>query len=186
MLSTTSGSSGERRSPRATPASATAPGRSTRWRAGVPVAAAPHAMPTASSSLSAFMHTPPTAGSLRGHVLEHLGERRHRVAGEEPAAGGDHRLGDRLGPSSSASVLIGVIAGTSIGGCRTCRPGSTKSGQICAHAWQPVQPGEQQRVAVAAGVHVVRRHHEHARRAGVDAEVAALARLDVDDDRARA
>ena len=32
--------------------------------ARVPVAAAPHAMPTASSSLSAFMHTPPTAGSL--------------------------------------------------------------------------------------------------------------------------
>ncbi len=33
--------------------------------AGVPVAAAPHAMPTASSSLSAFMHTPPTGGSIR-------------------------------------------------------------------------------------------------------------------------
>ena len=33
--------------------------------AGVPVAAAPQAMPTASSSLSAFMHTPPTWGSLR-------------------------------------------------------------------------------------------------------------------------
>ncbi len=33
--------------------------------AGVPVAAAPQAMPTASSSLSAFMHTPPTAGSSR-------------------------------------------------------------------------------------------------------------------------
>ena len=31
---------------------------------GVPVAAAPHAMPTASSSLSAFMHVPPTPGSL--------------------------------------------------------------------------------------------------------------------------
>ena len=31
---------------------------------GVPVAAAPHAMPTASSSLSAFMHVPPTSGSL--------------------------------------------------------------------------------------------------------------------------
>ena len=33
--------------------------------AGVPVAAAPQAMPTASSSLSAFMHTPPTPGSRR-------------------------------------------------------------------------------------------------------------------------
>jgi hypothetical protein len=32
--------------------------------AGVPVAAAPQAIPTASSSLSAFMHTPPTSGSL--------------------------------------------------------------------------------------------------------------------------
>jgi hypothetical protein len=30
--------------------------------AGVPVAAAPHAMPIASSSLSAFMQTPPTGG----------------------------------------------------------------------------------------------------------------------------
>ena len=29
----------------------------------VPVAAAPQTIPTASSSLSAFMHTPPTAGS---------------------------------------------------------------------------------------------------------------------------
>ena len=29
----------------------------------VPVVAAPQAMPTASSSLSAFMHTPPTPGS---------------------------------------------------------------------------------------------------------------------------
>ena len=29
----------------------------------VPVAAAPQAMPTASSSLSAFMQTPPTSGS---------------------------------------------------------------------------------------------------------------------------
>ena len=36
---------------------------------GVPVAAAPHAMPTASSSLSAFMHTPPAAGEALGHVL---------------------------------------------------------------------------------------------------------------------
>ena len=33
--------------------------------AGVPVAAAPHAMPTASSSLSALSATPPTSGSLR-------------------------------------------------------------------------------------------------------------------------
>ena len=32
--------------------------------AGVPVAAAPHAIPTASISLSAFMHTPPTEGSF--------------------------------------------------------------------------------------------------------------------------
>ena len=30
----------------------------------VPVAAAPQAMPTASSSLSAFMQTPPTGGSF--------------------------------------------------------------------------------------------------------------------------
>ncbi len=33
--------------------------------ARVPVAAAPQAMPTASSSLSALMHTPPTSGSRR-------------------------------------------------------------------------------------------------------------------------
>ncbi len=31
----------------------------------VPVEAAPHAIPTASSSLSAFMQTPPTSGSSR-------------------------------------------------------------------------------------------------------------------------
>ena len=33
--------------------------------ARVPVAAAPHAMPIASSSLSAFIDTPPTGGSSR-------------------------------------------------------------------------------------------------------------------------
>ena len=64
---------------------------------GVPVAAAPHAMPTASSSLSAFMQVPPDAGQLGRHVLEHLGEGCHRVAAEEAAAGGDHGVGDRLG-----------------------------------------------------------------------------------------
>jgi len=31
--------------------------------ARAPVASAPHAIPTASSSLSALMHTPPTSGS---------------------------------------------------------------------------------------------------------------------------
>ena len=33
--------------------------------ARAPVAAAPHVMPIASSSLSALMHTPPTSGSRR-------------------------------------------------------------------------------------------------------------------------
>ena len=66
--------------------------------AGVPVAAAPQAMPMASSSLSAFMHTPPTSGQAPGHVLEDLGERRHRISGEKPAPGGDHGLGDGLAP----------------------------------------------------------------------------------------
>ena len=48
--------------------------------------------------LALGVHAHPTDGrELLGHVLEHLGERRHRVAGEEPAAGGDHRLGDGLG-----------------------------------------------------------------------------------------
>jgi hypothetical protein len=32
--------------------------------ARAPVASAPHAMPTASSSLSALMHTPPASGSF--------------------------------------------------------------------------------------------------------------------------
>ena len=97
--------------------------------AGTPVAAAPHAMPTASSSLSAFMHTPPTAGSLRGHVLEHLGERRHRVAGEEPAAGGDHRLGDRLGAFEQRRRSCRRPPRRPRGLCRTCRPGTRSRGR---------------------------------------------------------
>jgi hypothetical protein len=35
-------------------------------------------------------------GQQARHVLEHFRERRHRVTGEEPTAGGDHRLGDRF------------------------------------------------------------------------------------------
>ena len=115
--------------------------------AGVPVAAAPHAMPTASSSLSAFMHTPPTAGQLGGHVLEHLGERRHRVAGEEAAAGGDHRVGDRLRALQEqagrgcglghAFTLSGTVSSRGVSYLYTWKQ---KSGQIHAHAWHPVQP----------------------------------------------
>ena len=42
-----------------------------------------------------------------GHVLEHLGERGHRVPGEEPAAGGDHGLGDGLAPLEQAASWCG-------------------------------------------------------------------------------
>ena len=48
----------------------------------------------------------------------------------------------------------------------------------------PGAAGQQPRVAVAACVDLVVGHRQHARRARVDAEVAALARLDVDHDRA--
>jgi hypothetical protein len=40
--------------------------------ARAPVASAPHAMPIASSSLSALMHTPPLLGQERREVLEQL------------------------------------------------------------------------------------------------------------------
>jgi hypothetical protein len=48
--------------------------------------------------LALGVHADPAQGwEQLGHVLEHLGERRHRVPGEEPAPGGDHPLGNRLG-----------------------------------------------------------------------------------------
>jgi len=39
----------------------------------------------------------PMLGQFAGHLLEELSERRHWVAGEEPAAGGDRGLRDRPG-----------------------------------------------------------------------------------------
>src|SRR6266542_3327058 len=70
-----------------------------------------------------------------GHVLEHLGEGSHRVAGEEAAPGGDHRLGDRFGTLQEP------------GAHRSCSTGSSdlytwkqKSGHTCAQMLHPVQP----------------------------------------------
>ncbi len=46
-------------------------------------------------------------GEPGGHLLEHLGERGHRVPGEEAAPGGDHRLGDGLAPLEQAALRCG-------------------------------------------------------------------------------
>src|SRR5579871_1318185 len=54
---------------------------------------------------------------------------------------------------------------------------------LCARP-APGTAGQQHRVAVALGVDVLLGHDEHVRRAGVDAQVAPLARFDIDDDRA--
>jgi hypothetical protein len=56
--------------------------------ARAPVASAPHALVDADAAV---------LGQERGKVLEHLGERRHRVAGEEAAARGERGARDRLG-----------------------------------------------------------------------------------------
>ena len=47
--------------------------------------------------LAGGVHADPArTGELAAHVLEQLGERRHRIAAEEPATGGQGRLGDRF------------------------------------------------------------------------------------------
>ncbi len=124
---------------------------------------------------------------MPGHVLEDLGERGHRVAGEEPAPGRDHRLGDGLAPLRAA----GARARRSWPS-RSLTPVRRRSGVLVLVDLEdevgadlragpaPGAPGTEPRVAVAAGVHLVRGHHQHPRRAGVDAEVAPLAGVDVD------
>ncbi len=158
-------------------------------------------MPTASSSLSAFMHTPPTSGSLRGHLLEDLGERRHRVAGEEPAARRDHRLGDGLAPLQQPAPRSGrhrcgrrrsltappharrsapAARAAAPSACRTCRPGTRSRGRSasrpCTRCTRRRSSGYRYPRALTSWVG----HDQDAGRAGVDAQVAALARLDVD------
>ena len=82
-------------------------------------------------------------------MLEHLGERRHRVPGEEPATGGDHRLGDRLRPLHEHAAAIQSDSRSATTGSSYFQTWNTKSGQICAHARHAVQPRQQLRVAVA-------------------------------------
>ena len=113
-----------------------------------------------------------------GHALEQFGERQHRVAGEEPAAGRDGRLGHRVAALQQGGCV--TIPDHLPWACRTCTPRSSSPGT------RRGRPGRrcsrrQQREAVADVVGR-RRHDEHARPAGRDAQLAALAALDVDDD----
>ena len=76
---------------------------------------------------------PADAGEEPGHVLEHLGERGHRIAGEEPAPGRDHGLGDGLAALEKLAIVVGLrttaVIGAARPGCRTCRPGRRSRGR---------------------------------------------------------
>ena len=112
--------------------------------ARAPVATAPHAMPTASSSDSALMHAPPASGSKRGEVFEHFGEGRHRVAREETTAGNDRGTSERLRSLHQRAFAAGGRGHASISvttGVSKRKTSNTKSGHTYKQAAQPVHPG---------------------------------------------
>ena len=138
------------------------------------------------------MHTPPASGSRRGEVLEHLGERRHRVAREEAAARRRSRRAPALRDPSistrSRRWRSAVMPVTSVD-----RPASFEAEhlehEVGAHVAGTPRTRCTRDAARGSGspcgsprVDIV----EHVRRARRDAELAALAVLDVDGDGAAA
>ena len=86
-------------------------------------------------------------GQLLGQVLEQLSERRHRVAGEEAAAGCDHGFRHRLRALHEAPIGGGhgrhddSSATSVITGSSKRNTSKQKSGHTMRQAAQPVQPG---------------------------------------------
>ena len=87
-------------------------------------------------------------------MLEHLGERRHRVAAEEAAPGGDHRVGDRLRAFEQRAVGAGdahaesstvELEGLLVLVDLEAEVGADPRARLAAGA-----PGDEPRVAVAA------------------------------------
>src|ERR1041384_4452971 len=146
--------------------------------ARAPVAAAPHTMPIASSSDSAFMHTPPACG------------RRHDMYSRISV---DGVIGDPAEKRTPARTAASASAGApSISAALMCAP--SVAPRSCARLAidDEAEVRTDQRAALAAGATVVQlgvvkaelvhraRYHQHLGRADLHAQVAAFAALDRD------